>query len=294
MTIREPIFLTPLEGWPAHLLRHGVIATVVSLVLAVIGPFGTFTDFGLGGRLVYWTLMILPGFVVYEVVVRVAFALRTPTRGNWWKTLIAAELVGSVFQTAVVLTVERSARDILPLTIAGIAEVYVYVVVLTVVTAALPMWIELRRYGAVFGIVPAFVQRYMPVPAAGTGGGETYGEANSPAATAFLRRIPERLGQDLLALEMEDHYVRIHTLLGSDLVLMRLRDAVVELAGLPGLQVHRSYWVAAEAVAEVERTESGKLTLVLRNGMKVPVSRTFTSAVRAAGWLERTGRRAAV
>lgn len=47
---------------------------------------------------------------------------------------------------------------------------------------------------------------------------------------------------------MEDRYLRIHTDGGSDLILMRLRDAVGELAGADGLQVHRSFWVARAAV----------------------------------------------
>jgi len=83
---------------------------------------------------------------------------------------------------------------------------------------------------------------------------------------------------------MEDHYLRIHTALGSDLVLMRLRDALTELAPGRGRQVHRSWWVAEGAIASVERP-AGRIVLVLRNGLRVPVSKTYRDQVKEAGWL---------
>jgi DNA-binding LytR/AlgR family response regulator len=48
--------------------------------------------------------------------------------------------------------------------------------------------------------------------------------------------------------------------------------------------VHRSWWVAEGAVASVER-EAGRLMLVLRNGLRVPVSKSFRDQVKDAGWL---------
>jgi DNA-binding LytR/AlgR family response regulator len=105
-----------------------------------------------------------------------------------------------------------------------------------------------------------------------------------PASSDFFRRIPPALGRDLLALEMEDHYLRIHTALGSDLILLRLRDALAELGSGRGHQVHRSWWVAEGAVASVERP-AGRPVLKLRNGLSVPVSRTFRDQVKSAGWL---------
>jgi DNA-binding LytR/AlgR family response regulator len=85
---------------------------------------------------------------------------------------------------------------------------------------------------------------------------------------------------------MEDHYVRAHTAAGSDLVLMRMRDAVAELGGLAGLQVHRSWWVAEAAVAG-HRRNGRQLSLTLKNGLEAPVARSAEAAVRAAGWLNR-------
>jgi hypothetical protein len=100
----------------------------------------------------------------------------------------------------------------------------------------------------------------------------------------FLERLPPRLrGAELFAVEAEDHYLRLHTSLGQDLVLMRLADALVELEGLEGAQTHRSWWVARAAVASAERLD-GRAVLTLKDGAEVPVSRGFARALRTAGW----------
>lgn len=96
--------------------------------------------------------------------------------------------------------------------------------------------------------------------------------------------MPAEIGTDLIALEMEDHYVRAHTALGSELVLMRMRDAVAEMGGLNGMQVHRSWWVARNAVADVKRA-GRNVRLILDNGREAPVSRANVQLLKDAGWI---------
>lgn len=108
-----------------------------------------------------------------------------------------------------------------------------------------------------------------------------------PDGSAFLVRIPARISAgDLLAVSSEDHYLRIHTSEGSDLVLMRLSDAISELDGYDGMQVHRSWWVARAGVSDFRR-DGSKIMLTLRDDpqTEVPVSRSFAKHVREAGWL---------
>jgi len=64
---------------------------------------------------------------------------------------------------------------------------------------------------------------------------------------------------------------------------MRLGDAIEELQGLEGAQVHRSWWVARAAIADVRRGD-GRAVLTLVSGAEVPVSRTYAPQLRAAGW----------
>jgi DNA-binding LytR/AlgR family response regulator len=83
--------------------------------------------------------------------------------------------------------------------------------------------------------------------------------------------------------EAEDHYLRLHTSKGQDLILMRLADAIAELDGVDGAQVHRSWWVAPNGIVDVVR-HSGRATLTLRDGARVPVSRTYARGFRERGW----------
>jgi DNA-binding LytR/AlgR family response regulator len=90
-------------------------------------------------------------------------------------------------------------------------------------------------------------------------------------------------GATIRAVQAEDHYLRIHTDRGSDLILMRLSDALDELEGLEGAQTHRSWWVARDAVRDVARGD-GRATLTLDGGIEAPVSRRYAKALRDAGW----------
>ena len=79
--------------------------------------------------------------------------------------------------------------------------------------------------------------------------------------------------------------MRAHTAKGSDLVLMPMKDAIAELAGVEGMQVHRSWWVAKAAVVQAV-SEGRNISLRLSNGLDAPVSRASVARLRAAGWLD--------
>ncbi len=105
-----------------------------------------------------------------------------------------------------------------------------------------------------------------------------------PSPVRFLERLPVRLrGAEIYAVEAEDHYLRLHTSKGQDLILMRLSDAIAELEGIEGAQTHRSWWVAKDALADAKRGD-GRAVLKLKNGAEAPVSRTYARALREAGW----------
>jgi DNA-binding LytR/AlgR family response regulator len=65
---------------------------------------------------------------------------------------------------------------------------------------------------------------------------------------------------------------------------MRLADAVDELDGIEGAQVHRSWWVARDAIADARRGD-GRATLTLKDGSEVPVSRTYARVLRDRNWI---------
>jgi hypothetical protein len=107
----------------------------------------------------------------------------------------------------------------------------------------------------------------------------------APAPVKFLERLPLKLrGAEIWAVEAEDHYLRLHTSRGQDLILMRLADAIAELEGKEGAQVHRSWWVARDAITAAEKGD-GRAVLTLRDGVRVPVSRTYAGKLREKRWI---------
>ena len=98
-----------------------------------------------------------------------------------------------------------------------------------------------------------------------------------------LRLSAKRRGARLIALEAEDHFVRVHTDAGSELLSMRFSDAMAELKRAHGIQLHRSWWAAGDAIESVRwRRGEGEAQLV--NELSVPISRNFAKEVKAAGW----------
>lgn len=104
------------------------------------------------------------------------------------------------------------------------------------------------------------------------------------AEATFRRRLSaRRRGARLIAVEAHDHYLRVHTDAGPELVTLRFADALAELAGAHGFRVHRSWWVAADAV-EAVRWRRGTGEARLAGGLIAPVSRTQAPALKEAGW----------
>lgn len=104
------------------------------------------------------------------------------------------------------------------------------------------------------------------------------------AEKTFRRRLSaRRRTARLIAVEAEDHYVRVHTDLGAELILMRFSEAVNELALAHGYRLHRSWWVAAEALERI-RWKRGGGEAILAGGLIVPVSRSYVADLRDAGW----------
>lgn len=245
----------------------------ISLVLAVIGPFGTFSSMPFVLRLPYFLVAGLSTWLLVTGLIRLL--LRWDALDSWHAVARAA-LAGALAAipgSLVVFALEAALRTTPPLSALlwlipnhALLTVSISVVIGLFVHQRLHQQADLER---------ARVADLPTPPSEPT---------TEPPSTNFFRRIPPALGHDLLALEMEDHYLRIHTAVGSDLILLRLRDAIAELGEAAGLQVHRSWWVAQGAVQGATR-DGQRLTLILRNGLEVPVSKSWREAVKAAGWL---------
>jgi hypothetical protein len=107
-----------------------------------------------------------------------------------------------------------------------------------------------------------------------------------PSDTALIERLPAHIRADIICLQVEDHYVRVHSRNSHAMVLMRFSDALRGVDHIRGSQVHRSWWIAASAVEGLRRTgRTAQITLC--NGLSVPVSTPYLShATTAWGSLE--------
>ena len=104
-----------------------------------------------------------------------------------------------------------------------------------------------------------------------------------PAAAFRLRLSARRREAELIAVEAEDHYLRVHTDAGEELITARFGDALNELAAVKGFRTHRSWWVAAGAIQDV-RWLRGRGEARLKCGLVVPISRNQAAPLKAAGW----------
>lgn len=252
-------------GTPRAIAQRLTFATAAGVFLGLIGPFGSY-DVPAAVRVLGWTLNFWAGALLLSVAFRAAERISVSIGAPLWFTLAAATVAASAPLAGIAATVFRLLRP--SINLSSPAEFY-----LQTLAIAAPFALGYVAFSRRFG------GRSATGPTAAT---------VSPASS-FLARLPPALGRDLLALQMEDHYVRAHTPRGSELILIPLRQAVDELAGVEGLRVHRSWWVARAAV-EGAQEDGRNLRLTLRGGLSAPVARSAVAAVREAGWLHRGGR----
>lgn len=255
------------------LLRRIVIdlaaMTAIGVFLAIIGPFGSIAA-PLSERLVTWLGFAWLGYACYRPMQAVA---------NWGERALALPRWGMVIAACPLATVPMTFAV---LGVNGLAsggwrwpglelfvETYLYVLVIGGAVTVLFNLVQSREPEPV--AVPPTAPRPVPPP-------------TPVMPNPLLDQLPAELGSDIVALEMEDHYVRVHTALGSALVLMRMRDAVALLGEIEGMQVHRSWWVARGAVEDVLR-EGRNVRLRLARGIEAPVARAKVAELRDARWI---------
>ena len=257
--------------------------TVIGVFLAITGPFGSI-DAPLAERLVTWIGFAWLGYASYRPMQTVV---------NWgtrvlalprWSMLAATCLVGTVPMTIAVLAINREPFGTLGWP--GLELVMGTYFSVLVIGGAITVLFNLvqgpRAPDPLMAPPPP-----PPQPAPVSAPAPIIAPSPAPAApppNPLFDALPPELGSAIIALEMEDHYVRVHTMLGSALVLMRMRDAVALLGELEGMQVHRSWWVARGAVEDVLR-EGRNVRLKLARGVEAPVARANIAALRDARWI---------
>jgi hypothetical protein len=253
------------------------IMTGVGLFFGILGPFGS-AEQSLPVRIASWLAFAYIGYAFYRpmspVVNWAQATLHLPRFGLW----IAAVLAATVPMTAAVLAIGNLDDPLRwpGMEIALTTYFYVFVIggAVTLLFNVLP-----ARDAA-----PAAPNAPLAPPDIAPEARRPQPAAQATPANPLFDALAPELGSDVIALEMEDHYVRVHTALGSELVLMRLRDAIAHLGAVEGRQVHRSWWVARGAVEDARR-EGRNVRLILPRGIEAPVARAQIAELRDAGWI---------
>ncbi len=269
-------------------VRGLVIGLVAAVVLAYLGALGT-QDAPFVQRLAYWGAVILPGSLLGLAITTLVRSWGGLLRHRWLEAVLVALLI-SIPHSFVVIVVSALFFGIGMITPMVVLQFWLAVLMIALVLAAInylastgpaddamPLAAEPR----IAAEAPAHAETGSPLPA------PLAPPAASPDAIPVLlaEKLPHRLRAGrLLAIEAEDHYLRVHTDLGSDLVLMRMADACALLENGDGARVHRSWWVARSAVRTV-RQQSGRMELDLSDGLVAPVSRAMQPVLRREGWL---------
>ena len=252
-TMRELLAVTRSPLYWAALVAVGI-------VLGVAGPFGTYEALALPPRLAYWLLVVIVTYFTADLIVGVLKTVLFRERPGIAVTILLGAVAGPFVAGLVWLMnlwILPSAAGIAYLPLLG------YVTIMTATVAGVISYAS--------GSLVAQQERGPAMPA-----------EPAPQRPALLDRLPAAQRGRLLYLSMQDHYVEVVTDKGSHLVLMRLADAIGETTGTEGMQVHRSHWVARDAVAGSIR-DGARLTLRLVNGAELPVSRSKLADVRKAG-----------
>lgn len=259
LTVHEP---RTVENWKRAALQIASSRTVLIIIfllvigvgLALVGPYGTFFTLKLSDRLLYWVPSM---FVSMFLWVACQMSVR-------W---LAKKMEDYWVSPAVIIDIAAS----LPFAAFGALQTLVLAIIFDTWRRPDPIesWLIFFQSWLIMSavvVVPGMhiARRLMRQQK------RQWGQA----VFGFLEeKLPHHLrGSDLWALKSEDHYVRIFTSAGDDLVLMRLSDAITALEGYPGDQVHRSWWVAKAAITDYV-SANGKIELILCSGLKVPVSR---------------------
>ncbi|MEM9172423.1 MAG: LytTR family DNA-binding domain-containing protein [Pseudomonadota bacterium] len=252
---------------------------LVALVLAfvVINQINDpLIDASIGQEIAYWSIrvvtLLLGLYVADYVLIKRASVL--PNSPTWLKQVVLVSLVGLLPFSLLEVMIEPhlpirpefqddALRAISPV-LAWLAEYA------TIVSLLLPvhfvLWLLVDDHNTPMA-TPVAVSETTELP-------------------PFLESTGIADVSGILAMGAQEHYVQIYTEKRDVMVLCKFSDATKQMPGPLGLQVHRSWWVASEAVVSASRG-ARRWQLSLSNGLQVPVSDRYTADVRARGLLSR-------
>lgn len=251
------------HDFPKQIAVELLVITGIGLILGLLGPFGTYA-MPSAMRLAYWIIFIVIGYFIFRPISFVATWLSEVAPVPFPVSIGLALLVAGLPLTFMIGFMIDGFRWNGPMIAEGFSLLYVQVVAIGLGIFLLMQFL-FRGEKPDSDQSPNMADAPHPVP-------------------AIIARLPAGFPNQILALGVEDHYVRVHTHDRSEMLLMRLADAINEMSGMDGMQVHRSWWVAKDSIQKTKR-DGRNLRLVLSNGLEIPVSRPNVAKLKQTGWI---------
>lgn len=249
------------SSWPLRLTVKAGVALLFGALLAFLAPFGTYR-LGAAERIGYWTAQMVAWLVLSLLASWAVAQLPVARRASGLQLGLAAILLATV----PMMVFTGLSNRMLQGWHADAADLVELFLSITLIGGGHVLLSD--RLLAGMAADPAISAATRPAEV-------EIGRADvTPVQTALLDRLPPHLRDDIECLQVEDHYVRVHGRHDSAMVLMRFTDAMRGVQHLAGAQVHRSWWVADHAVADLRRM-GRTAQLVLANGVMVPVSQPY-------------------
>lgn len=242
---------------------EALIIIAIGAIIAMFGGFGT-GDLAFGQRLAYWVGGLLAAFIVLQLLL---LAARQVVRALGLHPAMAYLFSIPALTVIVTMSIAMLAGGLETVTLGLFVQIGIVACIIWTVFFLMYLrpWNRFRRGDG--------------VRAAST---TAPGLRIDPAAD-LAAMLPPGFGP-IHALRVEDHYTIALSAEGQEMLLLPLRDAIAAMQGREGMQVHRSWWVAHDAV-RTARKKGRNVELELVDGTRVPVSRANVAAAREAGWL---------
>ncbi len=252
------IFL-PSRDWHVRI----AICILAIVIVSLVGPFSTYDRFGLGQRLLYWGALI-GGFIL---------------PGQWIRMLVRHIVSGPALR-----------RDLLAVFAVGIC------------LAPVIWWVNWQLLGETVAGWVAFAEHvvliwlicFLPLVVRHLGLNvpnetEVMPEIQAPDVATeasvevpLLRLLEPDVRGAIRRVSANDRQSQVFTEKGETAVRMRFADVLIQLDGASGMQVHRSHWLAFDAIDRLQQ-DGRRYVAKLRCGGTVPVSPAYVPGLTDAG-----------
>ncbi|MBA84509.1 MAG: hypothetical protein CML69_07175 [Rhodobacteraceae bacterium] len=257
--------------------RSGRVASVLlgwalfTIVAVIMGPFNTLSLMETGTRVLFWGVIVAAGLIASGAMNLVFKKLHTGLTG-WRCDLLRVCGITLVLSPVLYVWIHFIIVDPSGMT-PNLLRISLCVALVGLIIQVSKRLLVGDQGSVQAQEMPAAVPSVPQAP-----------PPPAPPAPRLMRRLPAEAEGPVLRLSANNHFVEVVLPGEAHRLRMRFTDAIDEMDSVEGHCAHRSHWVAVGAITDVQRAE-GRIFLILANGDKIPVSRTYRPGLEQAGQL---------